>query len=489
MTFSIHKHHLRHTKKRRTAFTFPGDYCFNSPNYILSMQASSKDTICALATPPGGAVAIIRLSGDNSLAIAEQVWSPIHGGGLGAESPRRLLIGSMGGIDASCLAVYMPGPNSYTGEDVVELQLHGGRASVRMALEALLAYGARAAEPGEFTRRAFMNGKLDLTQAEAVADLVAAESWRAARIANAQLEGELGAAARAIHEELSTILSEVESRLDFPEEEIDWMPPSELLRRLDSCQEKIRRLARTRREGEILRDCAKMVIAGPPNVGKSSLLNRLLGRDRAIVSPIPGTTRDTVEADFAIKGFPVKIIDTAGARETDDLVEQSGIERAKRAAAEADVVLWVSDATAGETPQPKWSIPRGTMIPVINKCDLASPPEGRLSVSAITGEGIPELEETIARSLEDELDKGQDGGGSLGDKAEGLHVAVSARHASLLDEAARAVDDTRREVPSAAWELAAVPLRNAVAAIGKIVGLEVEPDILDKIFHRFCIGK
>ena len=267
------------------------------------------------------------------------------------------------------------------------------------------------------------------------------------------------------------------------------MPPSELLRRLDSCQEKIRRLARTRREGEILRDCAKMVIAGPPNVGKSSLLNRLLGRDRAIVSPIPGTTRDTVEADFAIKGFPVKIIDTAGARETDDLVEQSGIERAKRAAAEADVVLWVSDATAGETPQPKWSIPRGTMIPVINKCDLASPPEGRLSVSAITGEGIPELEETIARSLEDELDKGQEGGDSLGDKAEGLHVAVSARHASLLDEAARAVDDTRREVPSAAWELAAVPLRHAVAAIGKIVGLEVEPDILDKIFHRFCIGK
>ncbi|MGN0867241.1 MAG: tRNA uridine-5-carboxymethylaminomethyl(34) synthesis GTPase MnmE [Oligosphaeraceae bacterium] len=450
----------------------------------MSSAVSLQDTICAPATAPGGAVTILRLSGPRSLAVARRLWEGERA--LDApENARRLLLGRMGDgrtdacLDAACLAVYMPGPRSYTGEDVVEFHLHGGAVAARLACHAILSCGVRAAEPGEFTRRAFLNGKMDLTQAEAVADLVSAESEQALHLANRQLEGDLRRAIQSRHEQLTLLLSEVESRLDFPEEELDWMAPETVAAALEDCRKELQRLAESRREGELLRHGARLVIAGAPNVGKSSLLNRLLGRSRAIVSPIPGTTRDTVEADFVLQGIPVHVVDTAGARQTEDPVEQDGIARAREAAAEADAVLWLVDATRPrETAWPQWPH-RGFLLTAANKCDLAEAEPGLLPLSATTGQGLELLREELARRLRD----------TRGGDAGWAPVAVSARHGRLLDVAIAALEKTRALVESREWALAAIPVRQAIAALGGITGQTVEPDVLDTIFHRFCIGK
>lgn len=444
------------------------------------MPNFTEDTICALATALGGAVAVLRLSGPKSRAVANCLW---HGRKLLSKAdPRKLQLGTLSDlqgtvIDTTCLAVYMPGPNSYTGEDVVELQLHGGALSAKMALEAVMSAGARHAEAGEFTRRAFLNGKMDLTQAEAVSELVSAESRSAVALANKQLSGALGNAINGFYDELSFLLSEIESHLDFPEEELDWMPLDELAERLNKCRDAIVDLAATRKEGEVLRDGVSLVIAGAPNVGKSSLLNRLLGRDRAIVSPIPGTTRDTVEAELSIRGIPVHLVDTAGAHEATDAVEQTGIQRAKEAAKDADVVLWLTDAThPGDAPWPEWPR-RGELVLAANKCDLATPPEGMLGISAINGDGIPKLEEALEKAI-----LGKTGGIGGG-------IAVSARHGILLDQAANALAECQALIREQSWELAAVPVRQAISALGAVTGRAVSPDVLDTIFHRFCIGK
>ena len=444
------------------------------------MTDFSSQTICAPATAFGGAVAILRLSGPDAAGIAAKLW---HGKSQLAKSyARRLLLGTLSDdhgelLDASCLAVYMPGPQSYTGEDVVELQIHGGAIAAKLALQALFASGARCAEPGEFTRRAFLNGKMDLTQAEAVAEVVAAESRSALALANQQLNGTLGNEITRLYNDLKVLLSEVESHLDFPDEELDWMPQEEITRRLDACRNAIAALGETRKEGEILRDGVSLVIAGAPNVGKSSLLNRLLGRERAIVSAIPGTTRDTIEAELSIRGIPVHLVDTAGAHDATDLVEQTGIQRAKEAAAQADVVLWLTDATRpGESPWPEWPR-RGALVQAANKCDLAAPPDGLLGISATTGEGISALEEALETAI-----LGRSGGLSHG-------IAVSARHATMLDQAGDALRSVSDLTSQNTWELAAIPLRQAIAALGGITGQAVSPDVLDTIFHRFCIGK
>ncbi len=450
----------------------------------MSPAVSLQDTICAPATAPGGAVSILRLSGPQSLSVARRLWSGERD--LGApENARRLLLGRLGDeasgscLDASCLAVFMPGPRSYTGEDVVEFHLHGGAMAARLACQAILSCGVRAAEAGEFTRRAFLHGKVDLTQAEAVADLVSAESEQALLLANRQLSGVLGKEIQRHYDQLTLLLSEVESRLDFPEEELDWMPPERVSGALEACRQELQRLAESRREGELLRHGARLVIAGAPNVGKSSLLNLLLGRNRAIVSPIPGTTRDTVEADFLLQGIPIHVVDTAGARQTDDPVEQDGISRAREAAAQADAILWLVDAARPrETAWPQWPH-QGLLLIVANKCDLADPPPGMLPLSAATGQGLELLREELARQLLDT--QAQD--------AARATVAVSARHGQLLVDAARALAEACPLVESQEWALAAIPLRQAIAALGGITGQTVDPDVLDTIFHRFCIGK
>ena len=445
------------------------------------MSASGEETICALATATGGAVAIIRISGAGALAAASRVW---HGAApLSRASARRLCLGTAigadGPLDPQCLAVYMPGPHSYTGEDVCELHLHGGPLVAKLRLRTLEAMpDVRGARPGEFTRRAFLNGKLDLTQAEAVADLLRAESEAALALAGRQLAGALGQTINALYDELHELLAEVESRLDFPEEEIDWMPLPELQERLARLRDAIADLADTRREGEALRDGVTLAIAGAPNVGKSSLLNRLLGRDRAIVSPVAGTTRDTIEADFVLRNIPLRLVDTAGIHHAADAIEADGISRARKACEEADLVLWLADATA--PPWPGWPI-HGALIRVASKADLLAPaqiPDGAIPVSARTGAGLDHLADAIESAV---LRRPPGQAASA--------VAVSARHAALLDRAADSLDTLPPLLDAAAWELAAIPLRQALAALGEITGRAVSPDILDTIFHRFCIGK
>ena len=457
------------------------------------MAVYDDQTICALATAVGGPVAVVRLSGTKALAAAQALWSPVGRHRLDEDGQaRRLLLGRLtdGGevVDSQCLAVYMPGPDSYTGEDVVEFHLHGGSVAVRMALDALEKQGVRSALHGEFTRRAFLNGKMDLTQAEAVAEMVAATSRAALSLANRQLAGGFGGKLNPIDILLKTLLAELESHLDFPEEELDWMPLSEMCRQFQESRKALTELAATRREGEVLRGGVRLAIAGAPNAGKSSLLNRLLGRERAIVSPIPGTTRDTVEADCVIRQIPFRIVDTAGIRESADRIEQDGVRRSQAAVGEADVVLWVMDSALppGEAmPFPaEWSC-RGRIIVVANKCDVpgSRPQEGAVAFSARTGEGFDGLCDALEAAV-----FGQ--GGCVSGE-----LAVSGRHAALLETAAAKLAECcdalagegRLDEPP--WEVAAIPLRGALAALGEVTGQAVSPDVLDTIFHRFCIGK
>ncbi len=460
------------------------------------MPAYDNQTIAALATAAGGPVAIIRLSGARALAAVQALWRPMGQRNdldrRGQE--RRLLLGRLYDapdgnlIDSQCLAIYMPGPESYTGEDVVELHLHGGAMGTRLALQALARQGVRGALHGEFTRRAFLNGKMDLTQAEAVAEMIGATSAAALSLANRQLAGQMGSRVNGFYDQLQLLLSELESHLDFPEEELDWMPTPNLIAELDECREALLKLAATRTEGEVLRGGVTLAIAGAPNAGKSSLLNRLLGRDRAIVSEMPGTTRDTVEAECVIRRIPFRIVDTAGIRESDDRVEQAGVERSRQAVADADVVLWLMDATL----PPEAAVPfpadwphRGTVVTVANKCDVPNHhvPEGAVAISALSGANLAALETALETAVFGE------GGGVSGE------LAVSSRHAALLEQAAAELETAAQLLQAGAscneppWETAAIPLRAALAALGEVTGRAVSPDILDTIFHRFCIGK
>lgn len=435
------------------------------------------DTICAMATAAGGALAVIRVSGPGAFSLAAQCWSGAQS--LPALPERRLCLGSFigenGVIDPDCLAVRMPGPHSYTGEDVVEFHCHGGALCAREVLKRLLKCGIRHAEPGEFSRRAFLNGKMDLTQAEAVADIISAGSEAALKLAGRQLSGEIGRRINEAEATLNDILAEIEAILDFPEEEIDFKNAQDILNGISTQINTIERLAATRNEGEIMRGGASLVIAGPPNVGKSSLLNRLLGRDRAIVSDIPGTTRDTIEANAQFRGVPFRLVDTAGIRQNaDDAVEEDGMERARAAAGEADLVIWLSDAASPQK-WPGWNV-RGVVLPVYNKLDLCDKKPAGLCISALTGQGMNEL----LAAMEDAV---------LGKCQGDSDIAVAARHAALLDEAASSLRMALEPLQCEAWELAAVCLRSAIMSLGKITGKTATPDVLDAIFSKFCIGK
>jgi len=445
-----------------------------------------EDCICAIATAVGGAVAILRLSGEGSEHVASQCWKALDGRSVAELPPRQLVLGQAfrehDVLDAGCLAVRMPAPRSYTGEDIVELHCHGGALVARAILQALLHHGARLANPGEFTRRAFLNGKLDLTQAEAIADMIAAGSEAALRLANQQLNGVLGQRIRNAQEQLQDLLAEIESRLDFPDEELDFRSPGTLVQQAESIAADLARLAATRQQGELLRAGVPLAIAGPPNVGKSSLLNLLLGRERAIVSDLPGTTRDTVEENVQLRGIPFRLMDTAGVRDDSaDTVEAAGIERARRAAENASLVLWIFDATRpyAEQEWPGWSR-RGPVLLVANKSDLLTNrpvlPPGTVLVSALTGNGM----DTLLQAMEEAV---------LPQAPQESDFAVAARHADLLERSAGSLREAASWLNSEAWELAAVPVRAAIAELGQITGTHAPPDVLDTIFSRFCIGK
>lgn len=449
-----------------------------------------QDTIAAVSTGPGGALAIVRISGPDSAEIAQHVW--FSNGKKLHETPRKMRLGHvLGPAGETCMAVFLKGPHSYTGEDSVELQCHGGNSAPERLLEAVLRAGARMAAPGEFTRRAFLNGKMDLTQAEAVLDLIQARTREAAALAERQMAGRLGNKIREAAEPLAGILAEIESRLDFPEEELDWKTPQELLEILSNSRKILSDLIAGSRAGAILRDGVRLVIAGAPNTGKSSLLNRLLGFDRAIVTEFPGTTRDTVDAEAVLHGIRFVLTDTAGLRHsTPDPVESAGIARSENSIRGAELILWMLDSSLPAEPQEKnmeeaLKDCNAKILPCWNKIDLlpdgTRPPEipGRNAgaVSALTGAGIENLLDLLNGIVRKDFQEREP------------ETAVSRRHEELLHTAAEQLDNAVPELEAEDWELASIRIREALRALKTITGENASPDVLDEIFSRFCIGK
>jgi tRNA modification GTPase len=454
------------------------------PNHLIF-----EDTIAAVSTPFGeGAIAVLRLSGPRAVEIVAGIFrSRIAVAEL---APRVQQFGRIvdGGqvLDEVLLSVH-PAPASYTGEDVVEIQCHGGILVTRRILDLLLARGARAAEAGEFTRRAFLNGKMDLTQAEAVMDLIRAQTDLALRAATEQLEGRLGRHIMGLRESLLGILAHVEAHIDFPDEDIDPATGAALMSRIDSTREEVCRLLRTAGQGEILRNGLRTVIYGEPNAGKSSLLNRLLGYERAIVSHLPGTTRDTLEEVINIRGIPVRLIDTAGVHPTEDFLENAGIERTRQVLSRAGLVLRVVDARL--PPADHGDLPASTKstsptLLVLNKCDLGVHPAWQHGSSAIrisckTGEGIDQLTQAI-------FDAAMQGAGGADD----FMIAINARHQACLKSAGGYLDAARLAMEEGlSPEFIAIELRAALEAVGDVAGRLDAEELLGRIFSTFCIGK
>ena len=442
-----------------------------------------SETIVAIASPPGmGAVSVIRLSGARAFKIAISV---VRGEVL--PKPRRVGLRSIqddtGRVIDEGLLITFEGPGSYTGEDVVEFTGHGGVMVTRRVLERFVEAGAIPAGPGEFTQRAFMNGRMDLTQAEAVMDLISAQTSLALRSANEQLDGRLGRTCENIRAKLLGATAHLEAFIDFPEEDIDPEVGAALCKTLSEQSASIAGLLSTADQGRILREGVRTVIFGKPNVGKSSLLNRLLGYQRAIVSSKEGTTRDTIEEVVNLRGVPLRLIDTAGVRESSDEIEQEGIAMTHGQVARADLVLVIWDLSESFVDSAEVSIPDGARrLDILNKSDLEDVSWAGvkgLRISCESGSGFEDLESAISKLLS--LDEAQWGDHS---------VAVNARHQACLTRAqsslTRAITSLRAgDEP----ELTALDLREALTAIGEIAGIVDTEEILGEIFGNFCIGK
>jgi len=455
-----------------------------------------EDTIAAIATGAGeSAIGIVRLSGATALAVADRIFRPRRGRPLRDRRSHTVTYGWVttpaGERVDEALALVMRGPHSYTGEDVVELQCHGGQLAVRRVLEQALQAGARLAEPGEFTRRAFLNGRMDLSQAEAVIDLIRAKTDRAMAAAVAHLGGSLRERVSAVRERLLEMMAHLEADIDFPELELEVQTREEVSAGCAAALAEVERLLGGARAGRILREGLRVVLAGRPNVGKSSLLNRLVRENRAIVTAVPGTTRDVIAEWVNLGGVPVQLSDTAGIRPTDDPVERIGVQRTREALRQAHLVLVVIDCGAGLLPEDEEWIaelpPGAARIGVANKIDLnpGFPLEqlaGALggapvvAVSAEQGTGIGELEMAIAREA-----------GAL-DASEEL--LVNARQADAIGRAAAHLRDAQQTLAAGFGdELVAIDLRAAWMALGEVTGDTADEALLDEIFGRFCIGK
>lgn len=433
----------------------------------------ARDTIAAIATPPGrGGIGVVRVSGPGVPRIAEAIAGRVP-------SPRRAVLATFrdraGETIDQGIAIYFPAPHSYTGEAVLELQGHGGPVVLQEVLRACLDAGARLAEPGEFTRRAFLEGKLDLAQAEAVADLIDAASREAARSALRSLQGEFSAAVRRLADALTELRALTEAMLDFPEEEVDALHRDEAARRLAALRNELEDVLARSRQGSLLRTGIHAVLVGAPNVGKSSLLNRLAGEERAIVTPVPGTTRDSLREPIQLEGVPLVLVDTAGMRKSQDEVERLGIERTRRELEQADLVLAVVEAGAvnpliAEAPE------GAGRIVVYNKADLSPgfvAPSGAVAVSAKTGEGLDRLRQAILAAA---------GWSSAGESA----FLARERHLRALETAR---GHLRTASGQEQWEFFAEELRLAHAALAAVTGEFTADDLLGEIFSRFCIGK
>jgi tRNA modification GTPase len=448
-------------------------------------QMIAGETIAAISTPAGeGAIALIRVSGIDAIAVADKIFR-------GKEKPSQfashvqhfgeILDGADRLIDQVMLSIHRA-PASYTGEDLVEIGCHGGTLVSAKVLEACLRAGARAARPGEFTERAFLNGKMDLTQAEAVIDLIRAKTDLALRSATEQLEGRLGENIRTIRDELISLLAHINASIDFPEEGIAPDEGETLRARLDSVREEIAALLATADQGRILREGVRVVIYGATNAGKSSLLNRLLGYDRVIVSETHGTTRDTIEETVNLDGVPIRLLDTAGLRASASELEREGIARTERSLQLADLCLHIADRNAPRPPHFEERAGEDNEIVVLNKSDLPENSDWKnfraLRISCVTGEGLPQLEkEILARITQQNL------------RPEST-VAINTRHRDCLRRALEACDRARAAMGRAlSPEYVAVDLNEALRAVGEVIGAVDVEQILDSVFGQFCIGK
>lgn len=456
------------------------------------MTETGIETIAAIATAPGeGAVAIVRVSGPDSLAIADRIFD-----GKGARPSTRpggsfvhgLIAGDQGVADEVILLIYRA-PNSYTREDSIEIQGHGGSAAIQRILRAVLSAGARLAEPGEFTKRAFLNGRIDLVQAEAVLDLIRARTDRAAQAALEQISGTLSTAFNGLYDNTLSACGDLESSLDFSEDE---MPPTllkDVAQKLRTIEVDFRKLLDSWDDGHILRDGARVAIVGQPNVGKSTLLNALLGRERAIVTPLAGTTRDTIEEHIVINGYEVRLIDTAGLRDSSCLIESEGIRRTRDTINQSDVIIYVIDGScpfSSDDAQQIKTAPRSKTIIAINKSDITidktlkplATDWSAIFISATRKEGLDELRNLIIKTLGVH--------GSLPHRA-----VISERHRRLLISAHKDVVEAgmllSRPTPDPA--LAASRLRLALETLGTATGRIYHEELLNNIFSRFCIGK
>ncbi len=459
----------------------------------MNRHIGQDDTICAIATPIGtGSIGVIRVSGRDSFSVVSQIFKgklrefkshTVHWGQIIDSATNQL-------IDEA-LVLVMKGPHSYTGEDVVEVQSHGNPALLQKILSALITCGARLAGPGEFTRRAFLAGKMDLAQAEAVMEVIAAQSHSAQAMALSQLRGKLSSKIDAVRVEILSLLSQVEASIDFTEQGIELCSHEEIVERIEKPYQFIGALLSRYEEGKQIREGTSIVIIGRPNVGKSSILNRLLGEDRAIVTPIPGTTRDTLEEGLSLQGHLVKIIDTAGIRDTTDSVEQAGVRRGEAALKKADIALFILDASESLHQQDialADKIADKKKIIVLNKIDLSLgmdieaiqttyPTAPVVQVSAITGEGFSNLKNNLVALIVPDGEKEQP-------------MVALLRHKNALELANnamfRALQSAKENAPI---EFIAANLRDGLSALGEIVGETTTDDILNQIFNQFCIGK
>jgi tRNA modification GTPase len=454
-------------------------------------------TIAAIATPLGeGGIAIIRISGPDAIHMADQIFRP-------AGSNHRRLSSALSHtvhyghivhdsqLVDEVLVTVLRAPRTFTREDTVEISCHGGVLISRQVLNATLAAGARLAEPGEFTQRAFIHGRIDLAQAEAVADLIHSRTELAARVAQDQLAGKLSRRIQILRDDLMRTLAHIEAHIDFPDEDISPDTRNTLTQRIEAGLQFIEELLQTAREGQILRRGIRAAIIGRPNVGKSSLLNQLLGHDRAIVSPVAGTTRDTIEETANVRGIPVVFIDTAGLRNAGDEVEEQGIQRTHAALDRAELILHVLDASAPLTSEDidlLRQLKERPHIVVLNKsdlpraldlCDSLEDPSSMVELSCANGTGL----ETLKDAIQKRVWKGVN-------TPENIEVTINARHQEVLRRAREATRNTlqalRTDLP---LELVAIDLRIAADAVGEVVGKTTTEDLLDSIFSQFCLGK
>ena len=461
------------------------------------MKQVEADTIAAVSTPMGeGAIAIVRVSGDEAIAITDRIYKgkkplvevPSHTIHYG-----KIIDPATGQAVEEVMVSVMKAPKTFTREDVVEINCHGGLVSVNRVLELVLNAGARLAEPGEFTKRAFLNGRIDLSQAEAVMDLIRAKTDRAMKIAMGQMEGRLSKLVKSLRQTLIEMIAAVEVNIDYPEYDAEEVTHPLLLRQARSVREQIESLLTTAKQGKILREGLSTAIIGRPNVGKSSLLNSLAHENKAIVTDIPGTTRDVIEEYVNVRGVPLRLIDTAGIRETDDVVERIGVERSRQVLKKADLILLLlnnNEPLTEEDRQLFAAIENMDAIIIINKMDLPTALDhdevrnlaaGRpvITTSLLKEEGIDRLEEAIASLFFNE-----------GVEAQDVTYVSNTRHIALLNRALAAIDDAIGAIESGLpIDMAQIDIRKAWEILGEIIGDTVSESLIDQLFSQFCLGK